>query len=98
MDNKKITVSSIKPEDTVLVKISGGFFSRLQALYFHIVKDFDEEQFKSLMTGILHKTKFKETESDAYNLQTIVTLLYSLEDEFKKAGLVSEKSVDMEKG
>lgn len=94
MDNKKVVVSSLKPESIVEIKISAAFFSRLQSLYFDMVKQYDEESFKEIMIGILHRTKFKESEIDAYNLQTIVTLLYSLDNEFRKSNLVVEQEIE----
>lgn len=93
--SKKVVVSSIKPEATVDIKVSGAFMSRLQLLYFDMVKDLDPEELKKVMSDIISKRDFKEHEHFSYNLQTVVILANVIDEEFKKRGLVTNETVEI---
>lgn len=80
MENKR-EIASVEPDSIVEIKISGDFYYRLQALFIFLAGNLSNER----VGEILDMMKNKETKDDeeAFNIETLITLLCAIEEKFK---------------
>jgi hypothetical protein len=96
---KKYSVPYVKNEALVTVKITGAFYARLQDLLVDYCKNQypdlinNREQFQKKMLEITQSNSL--TEPRDINLHTLLNLLYYLEEEFDKQGLIDISEIEI---
>jgi hypothetical protein len=90
-----IQVESIPMDAIVNIKVSGAYYATLQQVFMDLAMTRPEAEFKTAM----EKLKGNEKPSSKYemHLQTLLALIFEVENEAKAQGLVVKKEVDMSK-
>lgn len=93
MENKKVNVVSIPPEAKTTLEIDGNFYARLNKLLLdHCNSKTSEELIESLF--LIKREKSQKNEY-TFNLETLMILLKSLEENFKRDGYTVDNEVSL---
>lgn len=91
-NNETNKVASVEPGEIVSVPISGDFYYRLQALFVSMTGSYSQER----VADILSKIEEKKTTEDleAFHVETMISLLCSIEQKFKEEGKIVMKDIN----
>ena len=93
MEAKKFNIDVIPKDKIVSVEISGYFYERLSSHAMHYLSTLSEEKinksFKMIQDDVAH------LDPVAFNLQTLFTLLHSIEETFDKEGLITKEEIEV---
>ena len=95
MRNETLNLKSVHPDKIVSVNIGGMFYQRLNKL----VLDFgDLKGSKDLLKAMYDMKNDQIAEDDAYafNLETLIILIQTVEQAFEDAGYMNESQVEIE--
>ena len=101
MEKNKVNIISVSPEAVVDLKISGGFYQRLNRLVYTIgsIKG-EEEMLKAILkiknNSVVDPNNKTITDSFAYDLETLLILVRDLEQAFKDAGQTKNNEIEYE--
>jgi hypothetical protein len=91
MESKKFEVDVIPRDAITTVEISGYFYERLSNHVMHYLSKFTEEEISKFYQMISDNTA--HLNPDAYNLQTLFTLLHDLEEKFDADGVIKKDTL-----
>lgn len=98
MDKKvKHKIEVIKNDSIVKLEISGAYHKRLVALYLDYSKMLGEEKIKRYSQIISDKNLSNVTEEEknkAFQYETLIMIIKSLEDQFRKERLISFEEIE----
>ena len=93
MEAKKFNIDVIPKDKIVSVEISGYFYERLSSHVMHYLSTLSEDKinksFQMIQDDVAH------LDPVAFNLQTLFTLLHSIEDTFDKKGFRTKEEIEV---
>jgi hypothetical protein len=95
----KLSIKTVDKKSTTSIVISGSFMQRIQSIYFEYLeklgKDKNEEIFKHLKEDTIKDISDNQLKTDAYNVQTLLTLIVEIENSFKDDKLIEDTELDI---
>ncbi len=85
----------IKAGSVIKIEVSHGFYLRAQQLLFKHINDHPDQNFAQAIENL--KTKPASTPYE-YQLETLMSLLYEIENKAEEQGFVSEKEITQPTG
>jgi len=89
----KKTVTIIEYEALIKIEVSGNFYARIQQMLLEMISQKPQVE----VVKALEKLKSNEPEENVfeYNLHTIMSLIYEMEEQAKAQGKLIEKEIDI---
>lgn len=97
--SEKITIKAVDLKDVCEVKISGAFMQRIQNIYFGYIKRVGVDNVNKIIPLLhdnkLHELEDEELRADAYDIETLLILIKTIESEFNNKDLIVDQEVDI---
>ena len=95
--SEKTTISTIPLEEKTTIEVSGFFHKKLVSAYLCLSSKMTKEQMeiyiKHATDNTIKELPTEEDQINAVSLQTLISLIYEIENSFKNEGKLSEESV-----
>jgi len=91
-----IKTRAIEPDSLIDIKVSGYFYGRLQVLLIWLASHYEEKDFIKHMQIIKDKEVDLKTHPEAYNLETVLSIINELEVSAKDQDKVKEVEIPEE--